>query len=839
MPKKTHRPFKREYLLVPLAMLTVGIGGFFIWISTFNIPNLDAFEQRKVQESTKIYDRTGEVVLYDVFENIKRTIVPLEEISDHVKNATISIEDKDFYRHSGIQLSSIMRAVFVNVRDQEFSQGGSTITQQVIKNALLTPDKLISRKVKEWVLALRLERIMEKDDILSIYLNEIPYGGTIYGVEEASRSFFNKRASELTIAESAYLAALPKAPTHLSPFGNNREALEARKNLVLNRMLEYKFITQYEHAEAVEEEVVFYSRDDGGIKAPWFVMYVRDQLERKYGEGVLEQQGYRIITTLDYDLQKEAEEIVRRRALQNAESFNAENGSIVAVDPQSGHVLVMVGSRGYSDPDIQGQFNITTSKRQPGSSFKPIVYANALNKGYTPETVVFDLHTQFSTSCAPENLTTTEECYAPNNYDLMFRGPVTFRNALAQSMNIPAIKTLYLGGADDVLKLARDLGITSLTGSRHDYGLPLALGAGEVSPLELAGAYSVFAAEGERRDIMSIIRIEDNRGNVLEEFESEARRVLPRQTAAQITDMLSDNVARTPAFGANSLLHVPGYDVAVKTGTTNEYVDAWIVGYTPKIAVAAWAGNNDSRPMVRRTAGFIVAPMWRDFMDIALAEGHHQAFQKPEPVDTLELKPILRGVWQGGESYTIDTRTGEPAGEDTPEEYRDVRYVMNVHSILYWVDRTDPRGPRPQRPERDSQFYHWEYPVRMWARGQQIWSEDDPQSDIDNRDNDDDDRDGTGSPLRIRIRDIRGTYDVNDEMRLRIESEGPYPLTRTEVYLNGGLVATSESSPFVFSLKLSDFSHIEETNIVRVMGYDSGSNIGESSHSFKIRNLDD
>ncbi|MDP3958291.1 MAG: transglycosylase domain-containing protein, partial [bacterium] len=365
---------------------------FALWAGSLKIPDLGTFEERRVENSTKIYDRTGKILLYDVHQNIKRTVIPYSDMGANIKNATVAIEDRDFYEHGGVRFRSVIRAILVNLHlwPGYAGQGGSTITQQVIKNALLTKEKKISRKVKEWILATKLEQTMSKEDILTLYLNESPYGGPVYGIGEAASYYFGKRPSDLTVAEAAYLAALPQAPTYYSPYGKHRDELERRKNLVLSKMRELGFITAEEHAAAQGETVVFVPQYEGGAKALHFVMWVREYLAETYGEEAL-LSGLKVTTTLDYNLQKKAEEIVLAGALENEKKFNAKNAAMVAIDPKTGQVLVMVGSRDYFDKEIEGNFNVALAHRQPGSSFKPVVYATAFMKGYTPETVLFDL----------------------------------------------------------------------------------------------------------------------------------------------------------------------------------------------------------------------------------------------------------------------------------------------------------------------------------------------------------------------------------------------------------------------------------------------------------------
>ncbi len=684
--------------LSAMAIIAIGffsVGAIVLWAAVMPIPAITSFENRAVAQSTKIYDRTGQIVLYDVHGTVRRTSVPLEEVSQYVQDATIAIEDASFYEHHGFRPLAFMRAVWINLTSGDLlGQGGSTITQQVVKNALLTQDKKPTRKLKEIILALRLERLYTKEQILITYLNENPYGGTIYGIQEASQYFFGVDAKDVDLAQAAYLAALPQAPTRYSPYGNNKHLLERRKNQVLDKMLEHEFITAEEHAEAKAELVQFKDETEAGIKAPHFVFFVREYLEQKYGVDAVYRDGLNVLTTLDYELQKDAEETVDEFAPGMLRDFNASNMGLVAVEPSTGQILSMVGSKGYFDDTIDGKVNVVTASRQPGSSFKPFIYATAFMKGYTPDTVVFDLPTQFSTRCAPSDHTNSEPpCYSPGNYDGTFKGPLKLRDALAISENIPAVKTLYLVGIDDALQMARALGITSL-GEASQYGLSLVLGGGNVNLLEMTGAYAVFANDGVKNKPVAILRVSDKDGTVLESYESSPERVLDPQIARLMNDVLSDNEARTPEFGANSPLYFPGYNVADKTGTTNDFRDVWIIGYTPGISVGAWAGNNDNSPMEKRIAAFMIAPMWHEFVEKALEKYPSDDFIPPAPEpDLASLPGVLRGEWN-----------------TSPSE--------GIHDILHWVNKTNPRGGRPGNPWADPQYAYWEYPVQLWAQGQ-------------------------------------------------------------------------------------------------------------------------
>jgi len=799
-----------------------------IWFSTLKIPSLESFEERKVTESTKIYDKTGEILLFDIFNGVKRTIVPFDSISENVKKATLAIEDVEFYEHKGIKPKSILRAVLVNLGALRFSQGGSTITQQVVKNSILTPEKRISRKIKEWILAIKIEHILEKDEIFSLYLNEIPYGGNIYGIEEASQAFFGKKSSDLSLAESAYLAALPKAPSFYSPY-KNKEGLENRKNLVLEEMLRNKFITEEEHEAAKKEVVEFKPREDQRIKAPHFVLFVKDQLEKKYGQEVLDTGGLKVITTLDYELQKKAEELAKKHAEINEKKFNAENIALTAINPKNGHILAMVGSRDYFDEKIDGNFNVALAHRQPGSAFKPFAYAAAFNIGYTPETVLFDLSTVFTSHCTPEGV--GKDCYAPKNYDNVFRGPISMREALAQSINVPAVKTLYLAGLENTLGLAKAMGIQNLS-SAGRYGLTLVLGGGEVSLLDITSAYGVFANNGTRVPYLAIQKIEDRDGNVIEETISEPREVLSEETSAKISDVLSDNAARTPAFGANSFLYFPNRDVAVKTGTTNDYKDAWIIGYTPSLVVGAWAGNNANTSMEKKVAGFIIAPFWNEFMQTALKTVPVEKFAKLPKEDSLDLKPILRGKWQGGESYFIDRISGKLATEYTPIETIEEITTGEVRSILYSVTKSDPRGPEPVNPERDSQFTLWDAPVRAWARQQGIVTFS-PQ----NLPTEHDDVHVPELFPRVTIKEPKNgsRFSENDIVRVEIDVSGRYPLTEAKVFVNDSFLGNLEAPFTNFSFIPTEAGLTGGENTLKVTVTDAVYNKGTAEVEFDVR----
>ncbi len=493
----------------------------------------------------------------------------------------------------------------------------------------------------------------------------------------------------------------------------------------------------------------------------------------------------------------------------------------------------MVGSRNYFDEEIDGNFNVSTApNRQPGSAFKPFVYAEALRNGYTPDTVVFDLQTQFSTECrADEFETEKEECYTPSNYDDVFRGPVTLRNALAQSINIPSIKVLYLAGLQNSLRLAQNMGIKSLVDVNR-YGLTLVLGGGEVSLLDMTSAYGVFANEGERNEPTPILRIENSDGNIIEEINVNPRRVLEEQVALQISDIISDNDARAPAFGQRSYLYFPGRDVASKTGTTNEYRDAWIVGYTPQLSVGAWAGNNDNTPMEKKVAGFIIAPLWNEFMQEVLARDDQVPFKEPFTEDEFSLKPILKGLWQGGKEYVVDSISGKLATDMTPVELRESRVVTDVHSILYWIDKRNPRGDPLKNPSKDSQFELWEYGVQKWRAEQNIetGSEDSIPTAYDNIHTE-----ANKPRLTITRPNATETYDRYGTVSVLLNNKSKFALTKVNFFVNGTFVGSSTKAPFNFSFVPSDVGVKSGSNKLTAVGYDAVLNEGEISISFNVR----
>ena len=716
----------KKLFYIGLVLLFLSVGAFLVWVSTLEIPNINQLQNIKISQATKIYDRTGKVVLYNIYEDERRTIVTLDKISKKIQDATVAIEDEDFYVHNGTQVWRILGSIYHNVVDGHRLRGASTITQQVIKQTLLNSNREISRKIKELILSFRFEVLKEeelgskkaaKDSILEMYLNENPYGGTIYGVEEAATFYFGKHASEVTQAEAAYLAAMPQAPTTYSPYGKHKDALNRRKNLVLSRLLSQGYITLKEYKDAKNEKVEFVFRKKNlGLKAPHFVMYVRKELEKMYSPSELKSGGLKVYTTLDFELQEKIQSIVKKNIDELVEKkLGANNGSVVVISPKTGEILTMVGSKDYFAEDIDGKFNVATAKRQPGSTFKPFAYLTAFQNGYTPKTVLWDVKTEFSDACDVDfkkNGIESKLCYHPNNFDFKFKGHILMEEALPQSRNIPAIKTLYLAGLNNTFKNIKSMGIESLNKSANHYGLSLVLGAGEVKLLNLTSAYGVLANEGEKIKKRSILRVEDSKGKIIFETKKENERVISKRVSLIMSRILSDNKLKYPTFGLNSPLYFKNRQVASKTGTTNDNKDFWTVGYDAgNIALGVWVGNNNNKP-AKGKANYYAKKIWKDSMVAALEGEVNENFEKVEE-DYSSLSPVLRGVWQGNIVVRVDVSTGSLANEDTPDEFIKEIPISSYHSILNWVKVNSPRDGTPT--VKDRAFDRWEYGVQAWT----------------------------------------------------------------------------------------------------------------------------
>ncbi|OGN34459.1 MAG: hypothetical protein A3I39_03435 [Candidatus Yanofskybacteria bacterium RIFCSPLOWO2_02_FULL_47_9b] len=677
-----------ELLVWAIVLGAIGFFGMFIYLER-TLPDADTIATRQVSESTKIYDRTSQVLLYDIHGEEKRTVIPWEQIPANAKNATLAAEDSNFYSHGGFDVRGIARSFFKDVLSLSLSQGGSTLTQQLVKNALLGGQKTPFRKIQELILSVQIEKKFSKDQIFWMYLNQIPYGSNAYGIESASKTYFGKTAANLTLNESVILASLIQAPTRYSPYGSHVDELIARKDILLARMRDLNYISVDDYQQSVDEKLVF-KKTTESVTAPHFVIMVKDYLVKKYGEDVVENSGLKVITTLDANLQNIAEDSVTKYATINKKIYKASNAVLVSVNPKNGDVLALVGSADYFDTANEGNFNVAIdgTGRQPGSSFKPFAYATLFQKGYPDNTILFDTRTEFNSYCSPDLSQIKDQygtpCYHPQNYDGTYRGPVTLRQALGQSLNVVAVKVLYLAGINDTINNAARMGISTLNDPNR-YGLSLVLGGAEVHPIDMASAYGVFANDGVRNPWQIVLSVQDANGNVLEQASDRSERVLEPQIARLMNNILSDNLARAPVFGYNNSLYIPGREIAAKTGTTQDNRDGWVVGFTPSISTVVWTGNNNNSQMTVAGAGVSAAgPMWHEFMVKALANTPIESFPEPYPVSA--NKAPLDG------SYT------SPDGQ--------------IHTILYNVDRSDPLGPAPISPGNDPQFYNWEWVIR-------------------------------------------------------------------------------------------------------------------------------
>jgi penicillin-binding protein 1C len=694
-PHRLRSILTSRYLLIPLVILIVmGIGITFLMLTIFkDLPSPRKLESQAFPVSTQIFDRNG-ILLYEVYADANRTPVSLNSLPPYVKQTTIAIEDQDFYRHFGFSIEGMVRAL-KNIVTQDKLQGGSTITQQLVKTVLLTPERTVKRKLREAVLTVGTEIIYTKDQILEMYLNHIPYGGTAYGVEAAAKRYFNQNAASLTLAQAALLAGLPQAPSRYSPFVNPEQA-KARQHQVLRRMVEDGYISQPE-ADRAFQETLTYAPPSNDIKAPHFVMYIKGLLEDQYGFETVERGGLRVTTSLDLNLQNYAQSSVSAE-VSGLEKYKVQNGAALITKPDTGEILAMVGSKNYFDSANDGQVNLTNRLRQPGSSIKPLNYVTALQtKRLHPASVILDYPTCFKI--------TNQPLYCPKNYDNSSHGLVSFRQALANSYNIPAVKVLALNGLDSMIATASAMGIGSFTDPVR-YGLSLTLGGGEVTMLDMATAFGTLANQGVRVNLHPILSVTDYTGKTLYTYQPETAqadlttffddnnadsnvigiakgeltRVLNREPAYLISDIIADNGARSAMFGSNSKLVIKKKTASVKTGTTNDLKDNWTIGYTPHYLVAAWVGNNDATPMNPYLVSGVTgaAPIWNDIMNYLLKD---QA-DDPQPLPPgIEKISVCRQTGSfPAEGIPCDAVTNLFWKEYTPKD-------KNIAKKNIWVDK--------------------------------------------------------------------------------------------------------------------------------------------------------
>ncbi len=795
---------------------------FAAWVSR-DLPDPNTLGNRNVPQSTKIYDRTGTHLLYEVHGDENRTLVTIDKIPANMQHATVAIEDKGFYEHHGIYWRGWIRAGIMSVLKAQRLQGTSTLTQQFIKNAILDNKRSPIRKLKEIILSLQLERTYSKDQILQLYLNEIPYGSTIYGVESASRSFFGKSVQDLTLDEAALLAGIPQRPDFYSPYGtgssgDNRARLVVRQHYILDLMAEQGYITkdQAEAAKQVDTLKKIIPKKIGGFDAPHFVVYVRGLLENKYGVKQIAEGGYKVITTLDYDKQKMAEEEIKKGVEARGKQYQFSNAALISLDPKNGQILTMVGSKDFFSDEIDGQFNVTLNRRQPGSSFKPIVYTAAFIKGFLPQTVLWDVDTIFKTEIGT---------YQPKNYNLKENGPVSMRQALQGSLNIPAVKTLYLVGISRALDFAETLGYTTLK-DRSRFGLAVVLGGAEVKPIEHASAFATFANEGTLYPTSAILRVEDAQGKAVEEWRQPAgTQVMDPQIARLTSNVLSDNEARSYIFGARNSLTLPDRPVAAKTGTTNDFHDAWTVGYTPNLVTVVWVGNNDNKEMKRGAdSSAVAAPIWQAYMKRATKDMPIERFTPPAPPTT--NKAALLG-YTTSTTINIDKISGKRATEFTPPEFIETRTYREAHDILYYIDKDDPLGPAPTNPATDPQFSNWEAAVQSWVQRTGWNTTSTAPTEYD------DVHVAINQPQVSIQQPTNGNIISSRSLTIQPTVYGTRPIVRIEARLGGVLLGSSGSSPWTIQGQVPNTLESGNYELVLTATDDVG-NTGKASISVQL-----
>jgi len=714
------KEFLRELFTTKAGWKKIGIAvGVFVGIIVLlaawyakDLPSPDKINGKISAQTTQIFDRNGKI-LYEVHGNENRILVDMKDIPQSAKDAAVAVEDKNFYKHHGFDIRRIFGSLVYDVVHREKGQGGSTITQQFVKNAILSNEKSFSRKIKEFMLSVMIEQMYSKDDILKMYLNEIPYGSNAYGIQVAAKTYFNKDAKDLTLAESATLAALPNAPTYYSPYGQHKDELMERKDMILDLMANQKYITKEQAETAKKDKLVFSGKVYGNITAPHFVMYVKEQLIEKYGEKTVNEGGLKVYTTLDLEKQKMAEDAIAKNVDKNRKSYGASNASLVAIDPKTGQIIAMVGSRDFFNEDIDGNVNVAIANRQPGSSFKPFAYATAMKSdGWGAGSTLFDVKTNFGGG------------YSPNNYDGSFRGPLSLRSALAGSRNIPAVKALYIAGLKNTLDTAHTMGITTLN-DPSKYGLSLVLGAGEVKLLDMTGAYGVFANGGVKKDSAWFVKIQDPKGKTMEEYkETPGKRVLDPQIAYIISNILSDDGARAYIFGGGGPLTLKGRPVAAKTGTTDSYKDAWTMGYTPSLVAGVWSGNNDGTPLSHAGGAIAAAPIWHDFMTSALAGSKVEQFARPSGIKSVTLDAVTGKKPSPSTKKTITDIFPSwykiPTGEEGGGEYKvnpATGKLVNDSCPPPQVTTLTKNGLTAEIPQKDPAYSSWFAPIAVWAKG--------------------------------------------------------------------------------------------------------------------------
>ncbi len=798
---------------IGLLGLTIFSAGLFAFYAK-DLPHPDKVVRRE-GFSTKIYDRNGEL-LYDIFSDQRRTPVKLDEVPQHLKNATIAIEDKNFYRHGGFDPTGIFRAL-TNIVIRGRLQGGSTLTQQLVKNVLLTPQRTVTRKLKEFILSIQIENRYSKDQILQMYLNEVPFGGTAWGVQAASETYFDKKVSELNLIESAILAGLPQRPSVYSPF-NDDEAYIGRTTQVLKRMREDGYITAEQEKEVLNQlKKVEFASEGIGFKAPHFVMYVKQQLEERYGQSLVEGGGLKVTTTLDLELQEQAQEAVTEE-IKKVEYLHITNGAALVIDPSNGEILAMVGSKNYSDPDYDGKVNVTLSLRQPGSAIKPVTYVTALKKGYNAASLIMDTATVFPGGTGLPD-------YKPVNYDGNFNGPLQVRFALGNSINMAAVKMLAKVGVKEMLNTAYQMGISSLKPTNENlkrFGLSVTLGGGEVRLLELTSAYSAFANGGLKVEPISILKVTDKDGKVLDEYKPvTGKKVLTREEAFLISHILSDNNARLITFGERSALVISNRTVAVKTGTTNDKRDNWTIGWTPQVVVAVWVGNNDNSPMKQVSSGVSgAAPIWRRIIEAALKGKSNIGFIVPEGIVTAEVDQVSGYRAHDGFPSRVEyfIKGTEPQGEDPI--HTELKLCRGQEKLA-----TLAQIARGEYEEKEYFVFKEEDPistdgVNRWQQGIDEWL----STQGDSRYHSPTEYCGSIDEIEVRIDEPAHESQIdNNEVRVKGKIIATNNITKIEILIDGEVKEIIENSRKFDKI----FNLTDGTYFVEVKAYDDQGNQGE------------
>lgn len=768
----------------------IGVLGLFLVfgiifpIFALNLPSPDKLVRREGY-STKIYDR-NQVLLYDIFTNERRTPVQFENIPVFLKNATIATEDKNFYQHEGFDALGVLRG-FSRLFTSGRAQGGSTITQQLVKNVLLSSERSLPRKIREFILAVQIERKYSKDEILQMYLNEAPYGGTAWGVGAAADIYFGKAPKDLTLIEAAVLAGLPQRPSSYSPYGANPKGYVDRTKSVLRRMREDGYITEEQEAESVKQlENIKFVGKGASLKAPHFVMYVKDQLEQRYGASLVEQGGLKVTTTLDWELQEKAQNAIAEE-IAKVENLHITNGAAVVMDPNNGHILAMVGSKNFEADDYDGQVNVTLSLRQPGSAIKPVTYVAGLRRGYTASTLLMDVPTTF-----PGGVNLPD--YEPVNYDGKYRGPMQVRFALANSLNIPAVKMLAMVGVENMLETAYQMGLKTLEPTRENlsrFGLSVTLGGGEVRLLDITSGYSAFANKGLRFDPVSVLKVEDAKGKVLEEYkEKDGKKVLEPAEAFIISDILSDPQARAEIFGTRSALSVGGRRVAAKTGTTNDQRDNWTIGWTPQIIAGVWVGNNDNSPMKQVASGTTgAAPIWRRIIISALAGRPASDFEVPDDVVTAEVDSL--SGFRSHDSYPSRNeyfiKGTEPDGND-PVHTRLRACDSNEEKEYFVLKEEDPTAV-PGGENR------WQKGIIDWISTQADEKYHPPAESCGSG--------NSANPVNVEFVKPRDRDRIDSDtgnIEVKVEAKSNSEIVQVEIELDGIKQATLTSAPWTMTL---------------------------------------